>query len=257
MPTWKGRTLREPIWKGRTFGEPIWKERTFGEDDDIWNDGLRLEAVTGLLGGERAAVVAMLLKGLDLGDWVAGRALEALEVREAIPGLRRQLEPSRTVSDPPESRCKEGPQRPSECTSVLSPLECTWGTPLVRFAQSLNRLEPDPDIALRIIDVLRDHEHWAHRSAAARALREFDSPQTVEALLAAVGSDVDTVVRFRAAESLLVIGNIEPPHVSEHSEIDALLRGTGKGQATKNDLAGWARDAELLAEKVRLLAQRM
>ena len=67
----------------------------------------------------RELTLAVDLKGLD----ELQRRFVEDELVACLVDLGRSLEPSRTVSDPHESRCKEGPQRPSESTGVPPPLE--------------------------------------------------------------------------------------------------------------------------------------
>jgi len=197
-----------------------WKEATFGSDFMIWHDGLGTDGVTRLRGDARDEAIGMLLLGLRLGDSVAAQALEAMGVRDAVAEMRVQLDRA-------------------------------TGVPLVRIAHSIHRLTPDLSLVPRIVEVLESAGSWSNRMDAAMVLRDFDSPESVAALLRAVREDHDYLVRYHASSSLLALAVIEPADVAEHPEIFKLICSGSERDGEPRDAAeaaDHARAAELLAQ---------
>ncbi|MCC6899609.1 MAG: HEAT repeat domain-containing protein [Polyangiaceae bacterium] len=171
-----------------------WKEETFGNDYMIWHDGLYTAGVASLTGEQREAALTLLRLGLSLGDAHAAEALAAMGDASTVGSMRAKLDEAQ-------------------------------GTEQVRLALAIHELGPDPSLARYLIDVLQSPLHWSHRIDAAMGLRRFAGADDEEALLQAVAEDPDYLVRYHAAESLLIRWDLQPTELTGHPEIFARVCG--------------------------------
>jgi hypothetical protein len=192
-----------------------WKEATFGTDYMIWHDGLYTGGIARREGEARAETLRMLLLGLQLGDPVAAEALGAMRAGEALEGLRALL-------------------------------PTTHGRAKVKVALAIHEIEPNPDLAEDIIEVLRSHPLWGDRIDAAIALRRFPAAKVDEALLSSVAHDPDYLVRNHAAESYLHVHCVHPPEIAEHRTIFGDIVSGDDREPTPEDFERFARAVEAL-----------
>ncbi len=180
-----------------------WFTSTFGDTYSIWHDGLRTEMVTGLTGEARAEAVQMLLFGLTLKDGYAAQALGKMGETSALPSLRAALADNASA----DSR--------------------------IKIALAINKLSTQQDDeAHQLISVLDTQGiHWGPKIDAARGLRQFKSQETEDALLRAVERDDEYLVKYHSCESLLVRWGIQPPSISSHATIFALICDVKEGDA--------------------------
>lgn len=177
----------------------LWKAALFGSDYMIWHDGLDLSAVQSLTGDARETALNMLRQGVERGDSHAAQALAAMGDVRTVAVLRAQLEHS-------------------------------TGSNKVRVARAVHALSPDESLAHQLIPVLEDGAlHWGEQMSAAIGLRDFADAASERALLGAVARNGSFLVRYHAAESLLLRWRVVPPAIAEHREIFDLIRSPQQG----------------------------
>lgn len=162
----------------------------FGDPYMMWHDGIDPKSVCGLEGAERDQAEAMLIESMQQGSYWAPMGLSELRSQKAIPVMKEML-PSAS------------------------------GTLLIEIAIALNVIEDTLDYNQYILHVLRTYPSPYTRLKAAMKLRDFPTPEVIEALFDAV-NDEDYLVRNHASESLLAIHGHQPT-ISEHKEIFKLI----------------------------------
>ncbi len=180
-----------------------WFTNTFGDAYSVWHDGLATEMVTGLTGEPRAQAVRMLLFGVTSKDGHAAQALGEMGETSALPSLRAALADNESA----DSR--------------------------VKIALAINKLSSrQDDEANQLISVLGTQDiHWGPKIDAAMGLRQFRSQDTENALFRAVERDDEYLVKYHSCESLLVRWGIQPPSISSHATIFALICDVKEGDA--------------------------
>jgi hypothetical protein len=187
-----------------------WKEATFGSEYAIWHDGLSTEAVADLRGEARRRALEMLRLGLELGDSHAAEALAAMNEAGAAPAMRAQLHTAQ-------------------------------GADRVRVALAVHAVTPDPELATRLVGVLRGHPSWSARVDAAIGLRQFAGAPDEAALIDAVAKDAEYLVRYHASESLLARWRVSPPEISKHPSVFSDICGPDEGKPSADDFVRYAR----------------
>jgi hypothetical protein len=185
----------------------------------IWHDGLCTELVAELRGDARRQALEMLRLGVALGDSHAAEALAAMNEAGDTPAMRAQLQSAR-------------------------------GADRVRVALAIHSVAPDPELASRLIGVLRGHPSWSDRIDAAIGLRRFAGAADEAALLEAVAKDPEYLVRYHASESLLARWRVSPSKISKHESIFGDICGPDEGEPGTGDFARYAR-ARAKLEKLR------
>lgn len=151
-------------------------ERSFNSISLEWVDDYDLDALSRLHGTERTLAVNLLIGRLAKGDPRAPRAIAGTGIREAIPSLHENLSKFR-------------------------------GEMLVEASMALYTLENFEGTKKHIVQVLYEDDR-NDRLTAAYALRNFYSPEIVQALLFVAQTDADRDVRTTAAMSLLIMHKI-------------------------------------------------
>nr|MDO8079258.1 HEAT repeat domain-containing protein [Candidatus Freyarchaeota archaeon] len=174
----------------------------FGDPYWAWHDGLDFDALHQLSPEEKEKAEELFLERVNENDTRAAVGLGELRSKKAVPRLRELLDKAR-------------------------------GRELVDIAVALGEIEGDKSYAKYIIHVLKNDSWWYDRLWAARHLREFDSPEVVEALFEAV-KDPDYLVRNHACESLLYLHGFEP-EISSHKEIFKNIITPHEGEPSEED----------------------
>ena len=169
----------------------------FGQPYDVWHDGFDPSRLIGLTGQDRADAEEMLKVGLDQRDPIAPQAIHALAPPWAAVALRKALAGSR-------------------------------GWFRIEVATALDAIAPDPALASVLVEELQGGDD---RYRAAIALRRFRGEATIEALLCAVATDADYLVRYHAAESVLAIQDQTPADVARHPDVFRCIVDSPDGQA--------------------------
>ena len=156
----------------------------------MWHDGIDPTSVCGLEGAERDQAEGMLIESMREGSHYAVMGLRELRSEKAVSIMKEML--------------------PS-----------AQGNLLIEIAIALNVIEDTLDYNQYLLHVLREYPSPYIRLRAAMKLRDFPTPEVIEALFDAV-SDVDYLVRNHASESLLAIHGLQPT-ISEHKEIFKLI----------------------------------
>jgi HEAT repeat protein len=162
----------------------------FNETHMKWHDGIDPTSVCRLEGAERDRAETMLIESMQQGSQWAPMGLRELRSLKAVPMMKEML-------------------------------FRTNGDLLREIAIALNVIENTKVYNQYIIQVLRECPSAYCRLKAARRLRDFPTPEAIEALFDAV-NDVDYLVRSQATESLLVIHGLEP-QISEQKDIYPLI----------------------------------
>ena len=162
----------------------------FGDPYMMWHDGIDPTSVCGLEGAERDQAEAMLIESMQEGSYWAPMGLREMRSEKAVPIMKDML--------------------PS-----------IDGVLLIEIAIALNVIEDTVEYNHYILRVLREYPSPYTRLKAAMKLRDFPTPEVIEALFDAV-SDEDYLVRNHASESLLAIHGLQPT-ISEHKEIFKLI----------------------------------
>ena len=156
----------------------------------MWHDGIDPTSVCLLEGAERDQAEEMLLTSMEEGSHYAAMGLRELRSEKAVPLMKRMLE------------------------KVSADL-------LIEIAIALNVIENTTDYNPYIIRILLEYPSPYVRLKAARRLRDFPTPEVIAALYDAV-SDVDYLVRYHAAESLLAIHGFDSM-ISDHKDIFSFI----------------------------------
>jgi hypothetical protein len=166
-----------------------WKrfyESFFGDPYWAWHDGLDTDALHKLTPEEQKEAEKLFLEAVNEHDTRAAVGLGELRSQKAVPRLKEILDRAR-------------------------------GRELVDVAVALRMIEGDLSYSKYIIHVLKNHPFWDDRLYAAMHLREFDTPEVIEALFEAV-KDPDFLVRNHACDSLLYLHGFKPD-ISLHEDI--------------------------------------
>jgi len=160
---------------------------SFFEDRDSPRNGLDMEALAALEGGERSRAEDMLLQYLPDARGVIG--LGALGSRRAEPALVQLFEA--------EQGSDSGAQ--------------------IYLAKALWQIRPDPRWLKAMIEVLASADEPMRRLTAAEALYDFRDPAAVGALVKAL-DDPEGLVRHHAARGLLALHGLpddskDPQHM--------------------------------------------
>ncbi|TFG30641.1 HEAT repeat domain-containing protein [Candidatus Thorarchaeota archaeon] len=162
----------------------------FGDPYMMWHDGINPKSVCGLEGAERDQAENMLIESMKEGSYWAPMGLRELRSQKAVSIMK----------------------------DVLAYAN---GNLLIEIAIALNVIEETTNYNQYILYVLREYPSPYTRLRAAMKLRDFPTPEVIEALFDAV-SDVDYLVRNHASESLLAIHGLKPM-ISEYKEIFKLI----------------------------------
>ena len=162
----------------------------FGDYYIMWHDGIDSTSVLALEGTEREKAENMLIKSIQKGSFWAPMGLRELRSQKAIPVMKEML-------------------------------SSASGDLLMEIAIALNVIEDTAEYYPNILRVLQEAPSAYTRLKAAINLRDFSTPDVIEALFDAV-SDVDYLVRNSASNSLLAIYGFESM-ISDHEEIYQLI----------------------------------
>jgi len=188
----------------------------FGDPYMMWHDGIDPTSVCGLEGAERDQAEDMLIESMKEGSYWAPMGLRELRSQKAVP-LMKEMLPS------------------------------IEGVLLIEIAIALNVIEDTLEYNPYILHVLREYPSPYTRLKAAMKLRDFPTPEVIEALFDAV-SDEDYLVRNHASESLLAIHGLQPT-ISEHKEIFQLIivdYDKTSNVSTKDAAAAYKKAEEML-----------
>jgi HEAT repeat protein len=165
-------------------------ENFFGDPYMMWHDGIDARSVCSLEGAERDLAENMLIESMKEGSYWAPMGLREMRSEKAVPVMKEML---------------------------------AWasGDMLIEIAIALNVIENTTKYYQYILHVLQQSPSPYFRLRAAMKLRDFPTPEVIEALFDAV-SDVDYLVRNHASESLLAIHGLQPT-ISEHKQIFKLI----------------------------------
>jgi hypothetical protein len=158
----------------------------FGDPYMMWHDGIDPTAASRLQGEERTKAEKMLIESMNRGNYWAPMGLREMKSKKAIPYMKELIE------------------------TAYSRLG-------IEIAVALNVIENTTDYVPYLIHALQNVSSPYDRFAAAIALREFGTPEAIDALFEAI-KDPDYLVRNHASESLLAIHGLEPT-ISKHDEI--------------------------------------
>lgn len=188
----------------------------FGDPYMMWHDGIDPTSVCGLEGAERDQAEDMLVNSMKEGSYWAPMGLRELRSEKAVPIMKDML---------------------------------AWanGVLLIEIAIALNVIEETTDHNPYIIHVLQKHPSPYTRLKAAMKLRNFPTPEVIEALFDAI-NDRDYLVRNHASESLLAIHGLEPM-ISEYKEIFKLIiveADRGNNECTKEAAIAYKKAEEML-----------
>ncbi|MHA2423636.1 MAG: HEAT repeat domain-containing protein [Candidatus Thorarchaeota archaeon] len=161
-------------------------ENFFGDPYMMWHDGIDPSAANDLKGEERAKAEEMLIESMKEGSYWAPMGLREIKSQTAIPVMKEMIDDAH-------------------------------GRLMIEIAHALNTLENTTDFLSYIIDMLDRHYFWTVRMDAARMLRNYNTPDVIEALFGSV-QDADYLVRNHSSESLLHIHGL-PASISEYKEI--------------------------------------
>ena len=168
---------------------PEWNyfmDNFFGDPYMMWHDGIDPTASRGLKGEEREKGEEMLIESMKEGSYWAPMGLREMGSKKAVPVMKEILDES-------HSRL------------------------MIEIAHALNVLEGTTEYLPYIIRVLEHAGFWSSRMDAARMLRNYNTPEVVEALYGSV-QDADYLVRNHSSESLLHIHGL-PASISEYKKI--------------------------------------
>lgn len=160
----------------------VFMRNFFGDYYVMWHSGIDATSVCGLEGAERDTAEDMLIESMQKGSIWAPMGLRELRSQKAVPAMKKKL---------------------SQITGNLH------GELLIEIAIALNSIEDTTEYYPYILRALREDQSAYTRLKAARKLRDFPTPEVIEALFDAV-SDDDYIVRSQASESLLAIHGLEP-----------------------------------------------
>ncbi len=211
----------QPSGKGETRDRSAWRDFVlnvfyYGDPEAI-RQGADPYLLRELSGQEREDAIDMLIRGLKFDDSLAALGLRVMGATRAVPQLQ-------------------------QCLPKASPLG------RVETALALRVLADDQQHAPAIIEVLEDaNNHWS--TDAAIALRHFNTPEAIEALYNAL-SDDRYLVRYHAAESLLVIHRVDPPWLNPDTELFRAITSYGRDEPTPEDRIRIATARQLMEDYV-------
>ncbi len=161
------------------------RQHLFGTPYEVWHDGIQ-EGQIDL--ADPAELRAALPEGLEAGDWVAAVAARRLADPALLP-------------------------------LVAARLGIGGGRFAVEAARAIAELGGDREAATAWVVEALGWGGWPDRLDVAMGLRHLPGEGVIEALLAAVESDPEYLVRYHAAESLLHLGGIIPTDITLHPGI--------------------------------------
>ncbi|MBD3407567.1 MAG: hypothetical protein GF411_15730 [Candidatus Lokiarchaeota archaeon] len=170
-----------------------WKrftEEYFGKSRMEYDGGIDISTVTFLNGEERKKAEDLLIKAMIDGGYYPIIGLRELKSKKAIPVMKQLL-------------------------SEIDPIRG------IEIAISLNELEGTTEYISYILNFLSEDYHWTIRRTAARRLALYGTPSVTKALYSTL-KDNEYLVRYAAAESLLLIHGIER-ELSFYTELHTLL----------------------------------
>ena len=188
------------------------RERLFGTPYEVWHDGIH-EGQIDL--ADPAELRAALPEGLEAGDWVAAAAARRLKDPGFLPLLAARL-------------------------------GIGGGRFCVEAARAIVALGGEREAAVAWAVAALGRGGWPDRLDVAMGLRHLPGSGVIEALLTAVESDPEYLVRYHAAESLLHLGGIEPPDITGHPEVFADLAAGADREPTDEEKQRHARAAAAL-----------
>lgn len=156
----------------------------------MWHDGIDPTSVCNLEGAERDQAEELLIESMQQGSYWAPMGLRELRSQKAVPVMKEML------------------------TGATGEL-------LIELAIALNVIEDTTEYNSYMLHVLRQYPSPYTRLKAAMKLRDFPTPEVIEALFDAV-SDIDYLVRYHASESLLHIHGFNS-QISEYRDILGLI----------------------------------
>jgi HEAT repeat protein len=162
----------------------------FGDYYTMWHDGIDPTSVCKLDSPEREEAEEMLIESMQKGSFWAPMGLRELRSKKAVPIMKKML---------------------SSASDDL----------LMEIAIALNVIEDTTEYYPYVLRVFQEAPSAYTRVKAAMKLRDFPTPEVIEALFDAV-SDQDSLVRNNASNALLNIHGFEPM-IHEHKEIFKLL----------------------------------
>ena len=175
-------------------------------------------------GAESPATVERVLHlGLAACDPIAAMVIANIKLRALLPELEDLLVNANVLGGP-------------SWVDRFAPL----GVEVVRAA---NAVDPATDYSRHLVPLFSAPQREV-RITAAMIARHFHKDRVREGLLKTVATDSSYLVRFHAAESLLALGNVVPREVHDHSDLFALLKGSGPDlfPSTSPDVASvWSR----------------
>lgn len=197
-------------YAGETYEQ--FSERVFGTPYMIWHDGPATDNLRHLSGEEKEHAARMLLIGLAEGDPSAVEGFGELDPQLGLPHIKK-----------------------------LFP----GGTAGMRLAVAMFLLKHDPEKDLRALaqSVMSTVTSPSVFYSGVILLRHFPLPEVTSLLLDIVSKSSDYLMRYHAADSLLVLGNVQPADVGEHRDIFVNIIGEGMEAA---DVARHATAAEQL-----------
>jgi len=195
-----------------------WFVHEFFERSDYmqWHDGVDPSVVLKLNDEERELAEDLLIESMKENAQWPTRALAMMKSKKAIPTLKEKLKNS-------------------------------WGIIRLRVAFALEKIEENGEYIKYILHELRENASPYDRLEAAMNLREFPTPEVIEALYAGM-LDEDYLVRNHSSDSLLGIHGF-PPDVYKQKKIFDLIRTEKeKGKTTSED---YKLAVKLMKEKVK------
>ncbi len=165
-------------------------ENYFGRKGKEYDGGIDVSAAVVLKGEEREKGEDMLIESLQDGSYYAIIGLHEMQSQKAIPVMKAMIKD-------------------------IDPLR------QIQLAVALNGLEKSNEYTQYIISILLGNYHWTARRTAAERLAIYEDKSTIEALYKAM-SDPEYLVRYAAAESILIIHGIDT-ELTSHDELFSLL----------------------------------
>jgi HEAT repeat protein len=162
----------------------------FGDYFTMWHDGIDSASVCALEGAEREQAEDMLIESMQKGSFWAPMGLRELRSHKSVPVMKDML-------------------------------SSASGDLLMEIAIALNVIEDTTEYYPYVLRVFQEAPSAYTRVKAAMKLRDFPTPEVIEAFFDAV-NDEDDLVRNNAANALLAIHGFKPM-ISEHKEIFELI----------------------------------
>lgn len=187
------------------IGDETWenfRERVLGNAYMIWHDGGVDEyfVARNFAKEDPTHIEEMLKIGLAQDDYIAIEGIKLLKDPKWYPLLRDAL-------------------------LVSSPRTQVW------IATYLEEACPQEDYSSPMLKLLDSPSSFA-RMDSAIALRHFRNPAVLPALLRAVRTDPEYLVRYHAANSYLTLREIQPVEIFDHPTIFELLTNSANSDDT-------------------------